>query len=102
MSEIGNDGQTAVENEVKEPVETTTATTTEPPKETEPPTEGEPPKEVPQYTPNYKFKVMDEEKEFDDFLKGAIKTKEDEEKLRDIVTKAYGLDAHKKTHETLK
>lgn len=59
-------------------------------------------KEVPQYTPNFKFKVMDEEKEFDEFIRGAIKDKEHEEKLRDLYTKAHGLEHHKKTHESLK
>lgn len=102
MFVTGNDGQTAIENEPKESINEPQDTPKESPKDSEPPKEGEPPKEVPAYTPNYKFKVMDEEKEFDEWVKGAIKDKEHEEKLRDLYTKAYGLEHHKKTHETLK
>lgn len=64
--------------------------------------EGTETPEPPQYTPNFKFKVMDEEKEFDEFIRGAVKDKEHEEKLRDLYTKAYGLEHHKQTHESLK
>jgi hypothetical protein len=47
------------------------------------------------YNPNYKFKVVDEEKEFDDFVKPIIKNKELEEKFRDLYTKAHGLEPMK-------
>jgi len=58
--------------------------------------------EAPKYEPNYKFRVMDEEKEFDEFLRGAVTQKEHEEKLRDLYTKAHGLEANKRTLDTYK
>jgi hypothetical protein len=63
-----------------------------------------------QYTPNFKFRVrgLDEEEdddgdelEFDEFLRGVVTNKETEEKLRDLYTRAYGLDAIKPRHQKL-
>lgn len=45
----------------------------------------------PAYVPNHKFKVLDQEKEFDEWIKPFVKTKEEEEKFRDLLTKAHGL-----------
>lgn len=45
-----------------------------------------------QFTPNFKFKVGDEEKEFDEFVRGAIKDAETEKKIRDLYTRAHGLE----------
>lgn len=56
---------------------------------------------APEYTPDYKFKSYDKELEFDDWLKAAIKSKEHEEKLRDIYTKAHGLDDMKPKYNSL-
>lgn len=58
--------------------------------------------EAPTYTPNYKFKVHDEEKEFDEFLRGSIKDSDTEKKARELYEKAYGLDVIKPKHEELK
>lgn len=58
--------------------------------------------EVPQYTPNYKFKVHDEEKEFDEFIRSSIKDQETEKKARELYEKAYGLDVQKPKYEELK
>lgn len=62
-------------------------------------------KEIEKYTPNYKFKVLDQEKEIDEYFRSFIKSKEDEEKFKDVFTKAYGLDVVKgnlnKTREEL-
>lgn len=83
----------------KEPVEG------EPKEGEEEPAEGEePPKEgeEPAFVPNFKYKVMDQEKEVDERLKGIIKTKEDEDFVRDLLTKAEGLEAFKTvTHAKL-
>ena len=71
----------------------------------EPEASGEEESTVPvteEYTPNYSFKVMDEEREFDDRVRGYIKSKEDEEYFRDIMQRAYGLDYVKKDRETLR
>lgn len=54
------------------------------------------------WSPTYKFKVHEEEKEFDDFLKPLVKSKEDEEKIRDILERAYGLDHVKADRATLR
>lgn len=51
------------------------------------------------YSPNYKFKVNHEEREFDDFIKSSIKDQDAEKKLRDIYEKAYGLDEIKPKYE---
>lgn len=48
--------------------------------------------EAPQYQPNYKFKVLDEEKEIDEWVRGAIKDSETEKKARELFEKAHGLD----------
>jgi hypothetical protein len=56
--------------------------------------------QAPQYTPNFKFKYTgkqgdkwsDAEGEFDEPIRGLIKSKEDEEKWRKIYEKAHGLD----------
>lgn len=57
---------------------------------------------IPEYTPNYKFKAYDKEYEFDEFLRDAVKNKEQEEKLREIYAKAYGLDDLKTKYESTK
>jgi len=55
----------------------------------------------PSYQPNfsYEYRTLDgirEKKEFDDRLKQIIKTKDDEEFVRQLVTKADGLDVNKR------
>lgn len=54
------------------------------------------------YTPNLKFKVMDEEKSIDDFLAPVMKDAETEKKIRELYEKAYGLDHVKPKYEDLK
>jgi hypothetical protein len=55
--------------------------------------------ETPAYTPNFKFKAADKEQEFDDFVRNAVKTPEQEKKLRELYEKAYGLDHVKSERE---
>lgn len=55
--------------------------------------------EVPQYTPNYKFKAMKEEKEIDEWARPLIKDADSEKKVREIWEKAYGLDHFKSKFE---
>jgi len=55
----------------------------------------EPASEEPEYQPNYSFKVKDDEHEFDEWVRPSITSKENEDKLRDLYTKAYGLDSVK-------
>lgn len=54
------------------------------------------------YTPNLKFKVMDQEKSIDDFLAPIIKDSDTEKKVRELYEKAYGLDFVKPKYEDLK
>ena len=48
---------------------------------------------VDEYKPNFEYTVMDEKKEFDEFLRGAITSKEQEEAVRKLYAKACGLDS---------
>lgn len=59
---------------------------------------GEQPAEEPAYTPNYKFKVLDQEKEFDDWIRQAV-NKDNEAKIRELYEKAHGLDHVKSQRE---
>lgn len=66
------------------------------------------PAPAPVYTPNFKFKFAapgtskQEEREFDDYLKAAIKDEETEKKIRELHEKAYGLDFVKADRDALK
>ena len=51
--------------------------------------------ETPEYQPNYKYKVGDEEREFDERARGYVTDKESEDYFRDLFSKAHGLDVHK-------
>lgn len=58
--------------------------------------------EVPAYTPNWKFKVMNQEHEIPEWARGAIKDPEIEKQAREIWEKAHGLDAIKPRFQDLK
>lgn len=55
----------------------------------------------PEYKPDFSYKVYDTVKEFDPRLRGIIKTKEDEAWVRDVVTKAEGLEINKRNLEKI-
>lgn len=57
---------------------------------------------APKYEPNFKYRVLDQEKEFDKYFQSFIKSKEDEEKFRDLITKAEGLEPIKMEREEVK
>jgi len=66
--------------------------------EEEPKAEVEPQPEVqeePAYEPNFQYKFQDEFHEFDDRVKAAIKSKEDEDYYRDLITRAKGMEIQK-------
>lgn len=46
----------------------------------------------PAYTPSFKYKVLSQEKEFDEWAKAAVKDADTEKAVRDLYEKAYGLD----------
>ena len=52
-----------------------------------------------EYVPSFTYKVKDEEKAFDERLTAIIKTKEDEDYIRELYTKADGLDSYKEKYE---
>lgn len=54
------------------------------------------------WKPSYKYTVNKKEFEFDDFIKPIIKTKDAEEKLKELYQKAYGLDEVKTARETFR
>lgn len=55
-----------------------------------------------EYVPNLKFKVLDQEKEFDEWLKPIVKNKEMEDKVRDLLTKAHGITKIKSERDSLR
>jgi len=58
--------------------------------------------EAPAYTPNTKFKVMGQEKAFDDFLIPVIKDADTEKKIREMYERSHGLDSVKGDREQLR
>lgn len=65
------------------------------------PDESAEPTDVPAYEPNFKFRVRNEEREFDEWARPVIKDKETEEKLRDLYTRAHGLEDVVKNRDEL-
>jgi hypothetical protein len=63
------------------------------------------PPALPTFTPNWKFKVHDQEHEIPEQFRGIVKDADTEKKVREIFEKAYGLDFVKpkfeKTRQTL-
>lgn len=51
--------------------------------------------EAPSYEPNYTYTVRDEQREFDERIRDVIKDKDTEEYLRDLYTRADGLETYK-------
>lgn len=54
------------------------------------------------YALNSAFKVMDQERQFDEFLHGAITTPEQEKAVRELYERAYGLDHVKHDRQVLR
>lgn len=55
----------------------------------------------PAYTPNYKFVVRDEEKEFPEWIRGVVKNPDIEKSVREIMEKAEGLPYVKERRDYL-
>ena len=62
----------------------------------------ETPSEPVAYQPNTKFKVMEQEKDFDDFIIPTLKDEDTEKKVRDLYERAYGIDHVKADRQTLR
>jgi hypothetical protein len=58
--------------------------------------------ETPAYNPSFKFKVLDKEKEFDDWIRPVVKDADTEKKVKELYEKAHGLDSVKQDRETLR
>jgi len=58
--------------------------------------------QAPAYAPNYKFKSFDYEGEIPEKFRSLIKDAESEKEVRDIFTRAYGVDTIKTRHQELK
>lgn len=58
--------------------------------------------EAPAFTPDYKVKVMDEEKEIPELFRSLIKDGKTQSEIKDIFNKVYGFDHVKPKYETLK
>jgi hypothetical protein len=58
--------------------------------------------DITSYTPNYEFKVYDKVHQFPEWLRPTIKDKSHEDQLRDIFSRAYGLDGLKHKYEKTK
>jgi hypothetical protein len=56
----------------------------------------------PAYQPNFKYKAFQEEKEFPDWSRSIVTSKEHEEHLRSLLCKADGLDGLKPKHQELR
>lgn len=56
----------------------------------------------PEYSPSFKYSVLDEEREFDPIFHGVVKDKDTEEKIRDLYTRAEGLHSVKQDRDELK
>jgi len=56
---------------------------------------GEPIDDLEEYAPSYTYKVKDEERSFDERLQPFVKDQESEDYLRDLYTKADGLEGYK-------
>jgi len=54
------------------------------------------------YTPNYSFKVLEDQSEFEDWAKPYIKDEETEKKFRDLYERAHGIEHVKADRQTLR
>jgi hypothetical protein len=58
--------------------------------------------EQPSYQPDYKFTASDKEHEIPEMYRALIKDKETEKQIKDVFSKAYGLDGYKQKHHGLR
>lgn len=57
------------------------------------------PAQAPVYQPNFKYKVHDQEKEFDDFYRALVKDQDSEKRVREMHEKLFGFDVIKPKYE---
>lgn len=61
-----------------------------------------PAEQPPAYAPNFRYKAFQEEKEFPEWLRKAVTSKEEEEQFRSLLCKADGLDGLKPKYQQLR
>lgn len=66
-----------------------------------PDTDGGEPTEEPEYTPNFDYKYKDEDRQFHERLRESVRSKEDEDYIRDLYTRADGLESYKSKNAEL-
>ena len=54
------------------------------------------------FAPNYKYKIKDQEKEFDEWIRPVIKNQEIEKSVKELYEKAFGLDEVKASRDSFK
>lgn len=93
-----------VSQETSAPAESTDTTPTPPPAApAQPAPQPEPiAAEKKEWSPNFKFNVMDQEHEMDEYFRQFIKSEQDEAKFRELYEKAYGLDVVKPKFQAAK
>ena len=63
--------------------------------------EAAPTEEIPPFTPDFKVRVMDKDHELPEFLRPLVTDTEKEKEIKELYTKALGLDYVKPKHEEL-
>lgn len=58
--------------------------------------------QIAQYTPNFKFTAADKEHEIDEWVRPVIKDAETEKKIKELYSKAYGMEEVKAVREKMK
>lgn len=58
--------------------------------------------QIAQYTPNFKFTAANEEREIDEWIRPVIKDAETEKKIKELYSKAYGMEEVKNVREKMK
>lgn len=99
MSEPTQDVQPSADPAPSTPPEASTST---PPAATPDPATPPPADEPPAYTPNFKYKVLGEERELPENFRGYIKKEEEEKAFRDLFERADAMDHHKTKHTEMK
>lgn len=75
---------------------------TEAPADVENAPEGDAAPEPQEYAPSFKYKVRDEEKEFDEWLRPVVKNAEQERAIRELYERSAGLDFARQREQSLK
>jgi hypothetical protein len=88
--------------EIKAEAEEIQDTSPEQTEEVESPSQDEAPEEVVEsYTPDFGYKFNDEQREFPEWIREVVKSKSEEDQVRDLFQRADALDSYKDRYSTL-